>query len=186
MALHRLLALLPLAALSTAATICYPRGTATYDYIVVGSGPGGGPLAANLARAGFETLLIEAGDDEIADPASNVISYFVTTGIHDNLHWDFFVRHYEDDERTLQYEHLVWRKPDGDLWVGPGGSQPEGSEMLGVEYPRGACLGGSSIINAGAVFLPNDGDWDYIAEITGDASWRSVIRPCQERDSMSR
>lgn len=24
----------------------------TYEYIVVGSGPGGGPLAANLAKAG--------------------------------------------------------------------------------------------------------------------------------------
>lgn len=64
-----------------------------YDYIVIGSGPGGGPLASNLARAGFETLLIEAGDDEFADPSSNVINYFVTTGIHDNLHWDFYVKH---------------------------------------------------------------------------------------------
>lgn len=64
-----------------------------YDYIVIGSGPGGGPLASNLARAGFETLLIEAGDDEVADPSSNVINYFVSTGIHDNLHWDFYVKH---------------------------------------------------------------------------------------------
>lgn len=36
----------------------------TYDYIVVGSGPGGGPLAADLARAGYSTLLIEAGGDD--------------------------------------------------------------------------------------------------------------------------
>ena len=36
----------------------------TFDYIVVGSGPGGGPLACNLARAGFKTLLLEAGEDE--------------------------------------------------------------------------------------------------------------------------
>jgi len=34
-----------------------------YDYIVVGSGAGGGPLAANLARNGFRVLLVEAGDD---------------------------------------------------------------------------------------------------------------------------
>src|SRR5262245_40874746 len=33
----------------------------TFDYVVVGSGPGGGPLACNLARAGYTVCLIEAG-----------------------------------------------------------------------------------------------------------------------------
>jgi choline dehydrogenase len=36
----------------------------TYEYIVVGSGPGGAPLASNLARAGHSVLLLEAGDDQ--------------------------------------------------------------------------------------------------------------------------
>jgi len=36
----------------------------SYEYIVVGSGPGGGPLAARLAIAGFKVLLIDAGNDE--------------------------------------------------------------------------------------------------------------------------
>lgn len=36
----------------------------TYEYIVVGSGPGGAPIASNLARAGHSVLLIEAGDDQ--------------------------------------------------------------------------------------------------------------------------
>jgi choline dehydrogenase len=35
-----------------------------YEYIVVGSGAGGGPLASRLAMAGHKTLLIEAGDDQ--------------------------------------------------------------------------------------------------------------------------
>ena len=144
----------------------------TYDYVVVGSGPGGGPLASNLARAGFETLLIEAGGDESIDRNTNVAAYFASTGIPDNLHWDFWVRHYDDLERTLKYDHLVWRLPNGNLWVGRGGTQPKGAEMLGVNYPRGATLGGSSIINAGAVFLPSDSDWNYVVNITGDNSWR--------------
>jgi choline dehydrogenase len=35
-----------------------------YEYIVVGSGAGGGPLACRLAMAGYKTLLIEAGNDQ--------------------------------------------------------------------------------------------------------------------------
>lgn len=34
-----------------------------YEYIVVGSGAGGSPLAVNLARAGHSVLLIDAGGD---------------------------------------------------------------------------------------------------------------------------
>src|SRR5687768_4305430 len=33
----------------------------TYDFIIVGSGSGGGPLAYNLNKSGANTLLIEAG-----------------------------------------------------------------------------------------------------------------------------
>jgi choline dehydrogenase len=36
---------------------------ADYEYIVVGSGAGGGPLAANLAKSGCRVLLLEAGSD---------------------------------------------------------------------------------------------------------------------------
>jgi choline dehydrogenase len=143
----------------------------SYDFIVVGSGPGGGPLASNLARAGYETLLVEAGDDESADIATQVAGLFVSTGIHDNLHWDFWVRHYDDDEEMKKFAHLTWKLPSGDMWVGPGSAAPKGAKMLGVHYPRGATLGGSSIINAGAVFLPSNSDWNYILNITGDKSW---------------
>src|SRR5688572_32197324 len=40
--------------------------TTPFDYIVVGSGAGGGPLAARLAEGGKRVLLLEAG----FDPAS--------------------------------------------------------------------------------------------------------------------
>ena len=39
-------------------------------------------------------------------------------------------------------------------------------------YPRGATLGGSAIVNAMASVLPNDSDWDKIAEVSGDSSWK--------------
>jgi choline dehydrogenase len=164
----KILLLIPIAACICAA----PTADEKYDYIVVGSGPGGGTVASNLARAGHNTLLIEAGDDESSDPFTNVASFFSSTGIHDNYHWDFWVSHYDEMKENLKFQHLTWRLPNGDLWVGPGSAAPKGAEVLGVHYPRGATLGGSTIINAGAVFLPGDGDWDFVAGITGDDSWR--------------
>lgn len=35
-----------------------------YEYIVVGSGPGGGTVASRLARLGHSVLLLESGDDQ--------------------------------------------------------------------------------------------------------------------------
>ncbi|KAF2751169.1 GMC oxidoreductase [Sporormia fimetaria CBS 119925] len=134
-----------------------------YDYIVVGSGPGGGTVAANLARANYSVLLIEAGDLSNADgpnPQPETIT------------WDFFVKHYDEEEKNRMSNNLVWRTPTGEFWL-PGGNAtpPAGSEILGSYYPRGATVGGSSMINAMATWLPPDSDWDYIANITGDTSW---------------
>ena len=36
----------------------------TYDFIVIGSGAGGSPVAAKLAQAGKSVLLLEAGPDD--------------------------------------------------------------------------------------------------------------------------
>lgn len=41
----------------------------------------------------------------------------------------------------------------------------------GVLYPRGATLGGSSQVNAMNFAWAPDNEWDYIANLTGDASW---------------
>ena len=44
---------------------CSSNTDATYDYVVVGAGAGGGPLASRLAEVkGLAILVIEAGTDE--------------------------------------------------------------------------------------------------------------------------
>src|SRR6266536_338654 len=51
---------------ATEAGSAEPRGHAQrdeFEYIVIGSGAGGGPVAANLAKAGRQVLLLEAGGD---------------------------------------------------------------------------------------------------------------------------
>ncbi|KAI0518392.1 GMC oxidoreductase [Xylaria bambusicola] len=141
----------------------------SYDYIVVGSGPGGAPLAANLARAGYSVTLLEAGDDLGNNKNFSEIANFIAAGNDEKSRWDFFVRHSDDKAREAKYEKTTWRTADGSFYVGL--DPPEGSTRLGIYYPRAATLGGCAMHNGGICTLPNDADWDYIAEITGDDGW---------------
>ncbi|KAL6788674.1 GMC oxidoreductase [Trichoderma sp. SZMC 28012] len=144
--------------------------TNEYDYIVIGSGPGGGTMASNLALGGYSVLLLEAGDDSTYQGADVPI---VGSGYPLGLTWDFFCKHYpEGDPRNLEFNHLTWMTPEGRYWVGKT-DPPEGSELLGIYYPRGATLGGSSMINGLNVHLPPDKLWDSYAELLGDDSWSS-------------
>ena len=87
-----------------------------------------------------------------------------------NMRWDFFVKYHSDDAINNKYKHLTWRKTDGSFYVGL--DPPEDAEKLGVYYPRAATIGGCSTHNAMASALGSDHDWSYIANVTGDSSWR--------------
>ncbi|KAI3340297.1 hypothetical protein F4824DRAFT_487274 [Ustulina deusta] len=146
----------------------------SYDYIVVGSGPGGAPLAANLvmvklARAGYSVTLLEAGLDLGDNKNFSEIANFIAAGNDEKSRWDFFVRHSNDKAREGKYQRTTWRTPDGSFYVGL--NPPEGSTRLGIYYPRAATLGGCAMHNGGICTLPNDADWDHIAETTGDDGW---------------
>jgi choline dehydrogenase len=138
----------------------------TYDYIVIGSGPGGGTVASNLARSNHTVLLLDAGD--LSTPSPTSYDQYPSS-----LTWDFFVKHYASPEKQLKNNHLTWRTKEGRYWVGKGVGEekPEGAELLGVYYPRGATVGGSSMINAMVTFLPSERDWEVIVNVTGDGSW---------------
>jgi choline dehydrogenase-like flavoprotein len=124
------------------------------EYIVVGSGAGGGTLAARLAEAGRTVILLEAGGDPrtlcghnpmgrgVSLPEDyDVPAFHPLASENDALKWDFFVRH---------------------------------SERVGhVLYPRAGTLGGCTAHNAMILVCPHDEDWNGIAEATGDASWRA-------------
>ncbi|KAK4148468.1 oxygen-dependent choline dehydrogenase [Chaetomidium leptoderma] len=142
---------------------------ATYDYIVVGSGPGGGIVASNLALAGHSVLLIEAGRDA-SDDISTTVNALYYPQSHD-LQWSFFVKHHSDPDVEGRYRLLTWTLPDGTYWIGPKAKAPADAKLNGVWYPRGATLGGSAIVNARASVLPNDADWNKMAELAGDVSW---------------
>lgn len=136
--------------------------TQTYDYIVVGSGAGGGPLAANLAKVGYSVLLLEAGGDPLqTDDGKPMERYtYSVPAFHprstedDDLRWSFFVKHYGDENQQRR-----------DSKYHP--------EHKGILYPRAGTLGGCTTHNAMITVYPHNSDWDKLAEITGDPSWQS-------------
>ena len=125
----------------------------SFEFVIVGSGAGGGPLAANLVAAGHRVLVLEAGGTE--EPYEyQVPGFHGLSTEHPDLRWDFFVRHYDDDER--QRRDTKYRK-DHD----------------GILYPRAGTLGGCTAHNAMITVYPHDRDWDDLAAVTGDSSFNS-------------
>lgn len=151
------------------------------EYIVVGSGAGGGTVAARLAEAGRTVILLEAGGDpkELsgADEISkegrlpcdyDVPAFHAFASENEAMKWDFFVRHYEDlDTQKLDCKYRA---------------EYDGRPVDGVLYPRAGTLGGCTAHNAMILVYPHNADWDYIAELTGDSSWKaSKMRTYFER-----
>ncbi|KAL6706539.1 hypothetical protein ACN47E_005295 [Coniothyrium glycines] len=154
------------AALATLASAVNLTG---YEYVVVGSGAGGGPLAARLALAGHKTLLIEAGDDQGASVNYTVPAFNAKVSEDPNLTWNFFVKHYADEQRQARDFKTSYRTGNGDIYTGL--NPPAGSKQLGTLYPRTGTLGGCTAHNALIAVYPHQSDFERIAALTGDNSW---------------
>ncbi|HUC97642.1 MAG TPA: GMC family oxidoreductase [Candidatus Polarisedimenticolaceae bacterium] len=131
-----------------------------FDYIVVGSGAGGGTVAARLAEAGRTVLLLEAGGDPLSLAGTRLPEDYQVPAFHpfasENpaMRWDFFVRHYGDDQRQKKDSKFT-------------------AVRDGVLYPRAGALGGCTSHNAMILVYPHNQDWNDIADLTGDPSWRA-------------
>jgi choline dehydrogenase len=142
------------------------------EFIVVGSGAGGGTVAARLAEEGCRVLVLEAGGDPRTSTGANPLSGganalpddYDVPGFHplstenDALRMDFFVRHYENQTQQARDPKYV--------------ATYNGQPVNGVWYPRAGTLGGCTAHNAMIFIAPHETDWNDIADLTGDQSWR--------------
>jgi choline dehydrogenase len=153
---------------------------AEYDFIVVGAGAGGGPLACNLALApeGYRVALIEAG----GDPAFMADSYhyynYSIPGLHarasedDEMSWKFFVQHYGAQARQSKDYDSKYVDEEKTLH----GQKP------GVFYPRASALGGCTAHHALITVYPHNADWENLRRLTGDDGWSAeAMRKLIER-----
>jgi len=164
------LALAPFAALAQDPPPAHPRPprAAEYDYIVVGSGVGGSIVASRLAEQGHTVLLVEQGGAQ-PSATTKVPAFHAQASEDAPVALDYGAKHYGDDAQAK-------RDPKYDPKLG------------GVLYPRGEGIGGSSIVNAMITVLPAKGDFDRIAEQTGDPSWsdENMLRYWRERIERNR
>ncbi|KAL2127940.1 hypothetical protein VTI74DRAFT_9945 [Chaetomium olivicolor] len=123
---------------------CIPAPEETFDYIVVGAGAGGIPVADKLSEAGHKVLLIEKG------PPS--------TG-----RWNGTMK-----PKWLEGTDLTRFDVPGlcnQIWVDSAGIACTDTDQMA------ACvLGGGTAVNAGLWWKPNPQDWDY----NFPAGWKST------------
>lgn len=127
------------------------HGVREVDYIVIGTGAGGGPVAARLAEAGYQVLAVEAGG-MIDDLTYRVPAFSLQASADPDINWNFWVRHYTD------------AAAHGPTFI---------TERGGVLYPRAASVGGCTAHHAMLMLLPDPKDWNDLARSTGDPSFNA-------------
>ncbi|KAI0162316.1 cellobiose dehydrogenase [Xylariaceae sp. FL1272] len=131
--------------LATPAAVCANISTTdTYDYIIVGSGAGGIPLADRLSAAGHTVLLIEKG------PPSTAL-------------WGGIMK-----PTWLNNQSLTRFDVPGlanEIWA-----DPTGIVCTDVDQMAGCVLGGGTAVNSGLWWRPHPDDWDYL----WPAGWKST------------
>ena len=151
-----------------------PADAPDCDYVIVGSGAGGGTLAARLAENGMSVILLEAGGDP-ADKSQprlpedyDVPAFHAYASENPAMAWNFKVNHYADPAIAALDE----KREEG-----------------GILYPRAGALGGCTAHNAMIFMAAHDSDWDDLAALTGDQSWSAramqkwarLVEDCRHR-----
>lgn len=115
-------------------------------------------------------MLIDAGGDSGDADTDRLPALHLYATEFEETRWNFFVNHYSDLETQRKDSKMTYQNPDGSYYVGL--DPPSDATPLGILYPRAGTLGGCSRHNALVTMNAHDSDWQHIADLTGDASWR--------------
>jgi choline dehydrogenase len=114
--------------------------------------------------------LIDAGTDEGNATQQMVPALQLQSTEYEPQRWDYFVNHYSNLTRQREDSKMVYNTTSGELFVGL--NPPEAADPLGILYPRTGTLGGCTAHNAMITITAQDSDWQYVADLTGDSSWK--------------
>ena len=113
-----------------------------------------------LLEAGGDPRELSGGDAGAARTSTacpydyDVPVFHAFASENEAMKWDFFVRHYRDEQ--VQRRDPKYRRRIG-----------TGKRVDGVLYPRAGTLGGCTAHNAMILVYPHDADWDDIADAYG-------------------
>ncbi|KAH9915159.1 aryl-alcohol-oxidase from pleurotus Eryingii [Epithele typhae] len=122
----------------------------TYDYIVVGAGPGGGTVASRLSEnPKTQVLLIEAGPERV-----------------------FSIIHRDTNVLNIHVPYLGYTLNPNTPYDWNYTTTPQaGLDDRVLTYSRGRVLGGSSSINLMVWTRASRDDWNRYANVSGDSGW---------------
>ncbi|KAJ7767169.1 hypothetical protein B0H16DRAFT_1521096 [Mycena metata] len=141
---HGFLAVTSLVIRAASLPTCPDTSQSNFDFVIVGSGVGGGPLAARLAERGFSILLVDAGHDVVN--VNTTIPFYLGRAV-------------EDPQLELNYTYNEYS---------PGAKFPRNNSW----YPRARGLGGSTLHNAMLNIIgATKDDFDGLATMFNDSSW---------------
>ena len=118
-----------------------PLNQTVYDFIVVGSGSAGSVVAARLAEAGHEVLLVEAGGPSHFLQHVPAFAFNFLTSAYD---WKYEMKGHEHSSKVFT-DNMV-------------------------RCPRGKVLGGSSVLNIVLYTRGHSGDFDEWSQM-GNPGW---------------
>ncbi|HEY3913703.1 MAG TPA: GMC family oxidoreductase N-terminal domain-containing protein, partial [Verrucomicrobiae bacterium] len=147
------------------------RQNTPVDYIVVGSGPGGSPLACRLAEAGLNVLVLEAGVDSGSTELPGNVSPANARNL-ENERIEYYCPglHASSTEPEL-YQSTDPNSPNNPPLTSWAYDAAHYSRGPRVYYPRASALGGCSAHHAMISVYGYDSDWQKIADLTGDETW---------------